>query len=303
MLDIKVLFTKILQCLNSLGAAAFKSVANNLTTSSAGTYVLDAYQGKVLNDKFGDYVQTSAIGTAASKSVANNLTTASAGSSVLDAYQGKVLNDKFSSYLPKSGGTATGNITVNHSDTTESDLRVQNSAANGVLYAGSNGTFGLYNSKLGHDLITENSSGTVSIHGWTNRAIANNLTTTSTGSVLDAYQRKVLADKLTVNSKTYTSTYTSGCQVVRVGKVAVLKVSGLKGFTSAGDYTLFTLDAEYRPGSAYTQDCVVAASNVAQCMRVTINTDGKVVAHNYNARTASDVVNIRACILFICAGT
>lgn len=31
-------------------------VANNVTTASAGSYVLDAYQGKVLNDKFGNYL-------------------------------------------------------------------------------------------------------------------------------------------------------------------------------------------------------------------------------------------------------
>lgn len=34
-----------------LGAAAQKSVANNLTTAAAGTSVLDAYQGKLLSDK------------------------------------------------------------------------------------------------------------------------------------------------------------------------------------------------------------------------------------------------------------
>ena len=260
MLDIKVLLTKILRRLNGLGTAAFKSVADNLTTSSAGSYVLDAHQGKVLNDKF-------------------------------------------ASYLPKTGGTLSGNLAVSHSDTTESDLRVTNSKVNGTLYAASGGGLGIWNSTLGHAVISEDLNGTVSIHGWTNRTIANNLTTTSTGSVLDAHQGKVLADKLTVNSKTYTSTYTSGCYVSRVGKVAVLRVSGLKGFTSAADYTLFTLDAEYRPASAYTQDCVVAASNVAQCIRVTINADGKVVAHNYNTRTASDVVNLRACIPYICAGT
>lgn len=34
-----------------LGAAAQKSVANNLTTAESGTSVLDAYQGKLMNDK------------------------------------------------------------------------------------------------------------------------------------------------------------------------------------------------------------------------------------------------------------
>lgn len=36
--------------LSGLGTAATKGVANNLTTASAGSLVLDAYQGKVLND-------------------------------------------------------------------------------------------------------------------------------------------------------------------------------------------------------------------------------------------------------------
>lgn len=37
-----------------LGGAATKSVANNLTTASAGSSVLDAYQGKLLNDKISE---------------------------------------------------------------------------------------------------------------------------------------------------------------------------------------------------------------------------------------------------------
>lgn len=45
------LFGKISKWFADLGYAAFRNVANNLTTSSGGSYVLDAYQGKVLNDK------------------------------------------------------------------------------------------------------------------------------------------------------------------------------------------------------------------------------------------------------------
>lgn len=44
---------KIKKWLTDLGAAAFRSVANNLTTASEGAAVLDAYQGKLLNDKIG----------------------------------------------------------------------------------------------------------------------------------------------------------------------------------------------------------------------------------------------------------
>lgn len=45
------LFGKISKWFADLGYAAFRNVANNLTTSSAGSLLLDAYQGKVLNDK------------------------------------------------------------------------------------------------------------------------------------------------------------------------------------------------------------------------------------------------------------
>lgn len=44
-------FGKIAKWLYDLGASAYKSVANNLTTTSAYGSVLDAYQGKLLNDK------------------------------------------------------------------------------------------------------------------------------------------------------------------------------------------------------------------------------------------------------------
>lgn len=40
---------KIMKYFADLGASAFRSVANNLTTSSAGSSVLDAYQGYLLN--------------------------------------------------------------------------------------------------------------------------------------------------------------------------------------------------------------------------------------------------------------
>lgn len=61
---------------------AFRSVANNLTTASAGGSVLDAYQGKLLND-----------GKLAKANVINNLLTTAAGYA-LDARQGKALSEK-----------------------------------------------------------------------------------------------------------------------------------------------------------------------------------------------------------------
>lgn len=48
----KITFLNLVNAIKKkLGAAAQKSVANNLTTAAAGTSVLDAYQGKLLRDK------------------------------------------------------------------------------------------------------------------------------------------------------------------------------------------------------------------------------------------------------------
>ena len=48
---ISVSFGKIMKWFADLGTAAFQSVANNLTTTVAGS-LLDARQGKILNDKY-----------------------------------------------------------------------------------------------------------------------------------------------------------------------------------------------------------------------------------------------------------
>ena len=74
------LFGKIAKWFADIGTAAFQGVSNALTQTSAG-YVLDARQGKALNDKKLDKT-----------AVANNLTTTAAGYA-LDARQGKALND------------------------------------------------------------------------------------------------------------------------------------------------------------------------------------------------------------------
>ena len=73
---------KIKKYFFDLGAAAFRAVANNLTTSSAGTNVLDAYQGKILNDN-----------KLEKSKVVNSLLTTDEGYA-LDARQGKTLGDR-----------------------------------------------------------------------------------------------------------------------------------------------------------------------------------------------------------------
>ena len=49
--SLSVMLGKTKKWFTDLGTAAWRSVANNLTTASSGASVLDAYQGKVLNDK------------------------------------------------------------------------------------------------------------------------------------------------------------------------------------------------------------------------------------------------------------
>ena len=50
----KITFLNLVNAIKKkLGAAAQKSVANDLTTASSGTSVLDAYQGKLLSDRVG----------------------------------------------------------------------------------------------------------------------------------------------------------------------------------------------------------------------------------------------------------
>lgn len=68
------------------------SIANNLTTTESGK-VLDARQGKILND--------SKLNTS---DVVNNLTTSTAGKA-LDAKQGKALNDKLSGVIIEASST------------------------------------------------------------------------------------------------------------------------------------------------------------------------------------------------------
>ena len=48
-----VLFGKLYRWIASLGTAASKNVANNLTTTAATSFVLDARQGAVLNTRIG----------------------------------------------------------------------------------------------------------------------------------------------------------------------------------------------------------------------------------------------------------
>lgn len=74
-------------------------IQNNVTTSSAGKGVLDAYQGKVLNDKFNNYVPLS------QKGVANGVATLDAEGKVPSAQLPSYVDDVIESYIV-SGSTA-----------------------------------------------------------------------------------------------------------------------------------------------------------------------------------------------------
>lgn len=79
--SIGTLFGKIRKWFADMGTAAFQGVSNVLTQTSSG-YVLDARQGKALDDK-----------KVNKESIVNNLLTTESGY-VLDARQGKILDEK-----------------------------------------------------------------------------------------------------------------------------------------------------------------------------------------------------------------
>ena len=94
---------KIAKYFADLGTSAFRAVANNLTTSAAGSSVLDAYQGKVLDGK--------KLNTA---NVINNLLTTEAGYA-LDARQGKKIEDQ----ITELNGKLNRKITYDETETGE----------------------------------------------------------------------------------------------------------------------------------------------------------------------------------------
>lgn len=92
-----IAFGKIAKWFADLKAAAFSAVANNLTTTAQGS-VLDARQGKVLDDKKLDKA-----------SVVNSLLATVSGSA-LDAVQGKLLKEYIDEKLEYSEIECTGSI-------------------------------------------------------------------------------------------------------------------------------------------------------------------------------------------------
>lgn len=74
-------------------------IQNNVTTSQAGKGVLDAYQGKVLNDKFSNYVPLS------QKGVANGVATLDGDAKVPTAQLPSYVDDVIEAYV-RSGATA-----------------------------------------------------------------------------------------------------------------------------------------------------------------------------------------------------
>ena len=84
---LKAMLGKIKKWFADMGNAAFRAVANNLTTESAGSHVLDAYQGKMLKD-----------GKLEKANVVNSLLVTEEGYA-LDARQGKILDEKISELI------------------------------------------------------------------------------------------------------------------------------------------------------------------------------------------------------------
>lgn len=78
------LFNPIKRKFSDLKTHAFNALANNLTTTVSGSYALDAYQGKVLNDKLGKVLWTNPSPTSAITTL--DITLSSDDYDVLDIY-------------------------------------------------------------------------------------------------------------------------------------------------------------------------------------------------------------------------
>ena len=215
-------------------------------------------------------------------------------------------------------GTLAGNITIDKTDvtnpTTSETTVIGSQGVNQIsLFANNHnghnaGLFDHGNSQW--VLEYNNQSGWVKILGaqikeGASQNVANNLSTTAAGSVLDARQGKALSDMLTAEAYDFdASSYSklvNNAVVSRVGKLGILFLSSLTGLSANADTDLgITIPAKYRPTRGIVQDCIVAGATPA-CLRVTISTAGKVTVHNYT--TSTGTMNIRARIPYICAGT
>lgn len=83
------------------------ALVNNLSTSESGTGPLDAYQGKVLNDKFDNYALKSSLNNYVLTSTLTSTLNDYALKSSLDSY---ALSSSLNNYLPLSGGTLSGTL-------------------------------------------------------------------------------------------------------------------------------------------------------------------------------------------------
>lgn len=83
-------------------------------------------------------------------------------------------------YLPLSGGTLTGNISVTHSDATESRVNVKNSLREGRLVVSETGNLGIYDITNSKWIVCSDSNNTVTLNGTANSANILNIDTRMT---------------------------------------------------------------------------------------------------------------------------
>ena len=108
---LNIILGKIRKWFADIKGAAFQDVSNTLTTTEAGK-VLDARQGKVLDEKVTEKVDKT--------DVVNGLTETAAGK-VLDARQGKVLDEKIDN-LRKEVSDLNSKLKLTHTFSTSAEI-------------------------------------------------------------------------------------------------------------------------------------------------------------------------------------
>lgn len=74
-------------------------------------------------------------------------------------------NNLLSNTLPLTGGTLSGDLFINHSDSTESKVRVVNSLHDGNFTTSVNGNFGIYDNTFAKWIVKCDTNGTVTVDG------------------------------------------------------------------------------------------------------------------------------------------
>jgi len=253
-------------------AAGSSRSRNTLTTTDSETgYVLDARQGRVLNENKIDKT-----------SIADNLTTNDA-TKVLSAKQGKALQDN-------KVDRTTPQLYIN---TAAAASSVDGKLTNILKTGATNKTITVKDG-------TKSVSCSLGEYGleWLNDLVTDNVLSLKKTITKLAYM--MMVHQIILNGDDFTH-LNSATVVRRCGSIVHLFIGSLTGLTAQGETTIFTLPAGFRPTNTIGVNTIVLATVQTDTRRFRINVrpTGDVDVYNYSDSTG--VVNIQADITYILA--